>query len=477
MLVESSRKRPCFRSYRMTDMQTVRARETSPQRISLAREVATLAWPAIARGLLMTVVFLVDRVMLGRYDSEALASMQVSGPLMWSVFMVFTAFSAGAVAVVGRSVGAGDADRAQRAIRSVLLFAFGMGVLVAVAGFFGRGLIAELMAGAAEETAVVRAHSMTYLGMVFPFTPFYFFGMLGFTCLQASGDTRTPLFISCVCQVVNVAMNWIFIFGHLGMPELGIGGAALGTLSAFTLEGLLVAVVLLRRRHMARLVLARPDEGDKRALRDVMRISGPAFGERVIFHIGFLVFAGLIGRLGDTAMAANQALLAIESIGFITSSGFAIAAAALVAQKLGARDPDRAAACGKMAAAMAIGVLLLVALLFVTIPRHLIGLFSPEEDIVILGARVLLIAALAQPFMAATDVLAGSLRGAGDTRNPMIVAIVGPVFVRVLASYSLAFPLGLGLIGVWIGSTLDWMVRSVWLAVVFARGKWRTIEV
>ncbi|MFW5878997.1 MAG: MATE family efflux transporter, partial [Myxococcota bacterium] len=98
-------------------------------------------------------------------------------------------------------------------------------------------------------------------------------------------------------------------------------------------------------------------------------------------------------------------------------------------------------------------------------------------EIIVLGAKVLLIAAMAQPFMAATDVLAGSLRGAGDTRNPMIVAIIGPVFVRVLASWSLAFPLGYGLIGIWVGSTLDWVVRSVWLAVVFRRGRWKSIEV
>ncbi len=445
--------------------------------ISLVREVATLAWPAIARGLLMTAVFIVDRLMLGRYDAEALASMQVSGPLMWSLFMVFTAFSTGTVAVVGRSVGARDADRAQRAIRAALYFALAMGAVVAVAGFASRGLVSEAMAGSDEATAGVRALSETYLGIVFPFTPLYFLGMLGFTALQASGDTRTPLFISAACHLVKISVSWLLIFGHLGMPELGIRGAALGTVLAFALEGVLVAVVLLRRRHMARLVPALPDEGDRRALRDVLRVSGPAFAERVIFHVGFLIFAGIIGRLGETAMAANQALLAIESVGFITSAGFAIASAALVSLKLGARDPDRAGACAMMATAMAVGVLLCVALVFVLFSRHLIGLFSSEQDIVSLGARCLLIAALAQPFMAATDVLAGSLRGAGDTRNPMIVAIVGPVFVRVIASWTLAFPLGWGLIGVWVGSTLDWMVRAVWLAIVFKRGRWRTIEV
>jgi multidrug resistance protein, MATE family len=461
------------------DVDPARALDVEPPRprVSLAKEVATLAWPAIVRGLLMTVVFLVDRLMLGRYDPEALASMQVSGPLLWSVFMIFTAFSAGTIAVVGRSVGAGDADRAQRTIRGVLAFALLVGAVVAVAGFASRGLIGEALAGTAEANATVRAHAGTYLAIVFPFTPLYFFGMLGFTVLQASGDTRTPLYVSAVCHTVNVGMNWVFIFGHLGMPELGIAGAALGTLSAFALEALIVAAVLLRRKHMARLVIRSPDAGDAKALRDVMRVSGPAFAERVLFHVGFLVFAGLIGRLGDTAMAANQALIAIESIGFITSTGFGIAAGALVSQKLGARDPDRAAACGWMATAMAVGALLLVAAFFVALPRQLIGLFSTQEEIILLGARCLLIAAAAQPFMAATDVLAGALRGAGDTRNPMIVAIVGPVFVRVLATWILAFPLGLGLVGVWIGSTLDWIVRSIWLFVVFRRGRWRTLEV
>ncbi len=446
-------------------------------RLALAREVAGLAWPAIARGLLMTFVFLVDRIMLGRYDSEALASMQVSGPLLWSVFMVFTAFAAGTIAVVGRCVGAGDSERAQRAIRGVLLFAVALGVVAAIAGFASRGLVAQALAGMAEENAVIRAHAGTYLGITFPFAPLFFFGMLGFTIMQASGDTRTPLFIAAFCHSINVLCNWLFIFGNLGMPELGIGGAAVGTASAFALEGLIAFVVLRRRRHMARLVIKRPDRKDAKALRDVLRISGPAFVERVLFHIGFLCFAAIIGRLGETAMAANQALIAIESIGFITSAGFAVAAGALVSQRLGLRDPDRAAACGWMATAMAVFVLLMVAVLFVLAPQHLIRLFSTEEEIVVLGAMCLLIAALAQPFMATTDVLAGSLRGAGDTKNPMIVAVIGPVFVRILASWVLAFPLGLGLIGVWLGSTLDWMVRAVWLWIVFQRGRWRSIEV
>ena len=107
----------------------------------------------------------------------------------------------------------------------------------------------------------------------------------------------------------------------------------------------------------------------------------------------------------------------------------------------------------------------------------LIGVFTDDAEIIATGAQCLKVAALAQPLMALTDAMAGALRGAGDTKNPMRAAIAGPLVVRLFMCWLLAFHLEFGLLGIWIGTTFDWLVRGVYLTVVFARGRWRSIVV
>jgi Na+-driven multidrug efflux pump len=215
------------------------------------------------------------------------------------------------------------------------------------------------------------------------------------------------------------------------------------------------------------------------ALKPVLKVAGPAFGERAIFHTAFLVFVAYVGMLGDLAVVTNQALVAIESIGFMVTHGVGIAAGALVAQKLGAKAFDDAAQIGWLSAALGIAVLGGVAVAFLIVPEHLIRLFlgQDNEAAVELGVPCLRMAAIALPLMAITDSMAGALRGAGDTRTPMLVALAGPVTMRLAMCWYLALHLGWGLYGIWVGTTLDWGVRAVVLSWVYKRGKWKEISV
>jgi putative MATE family efflux protein len=379
------------------------------------------------------------------------------------------------VAVVGRSVGALDLRRTRTTIFAVVTFAIALGMGVGLLGFLARPLFAQLLAGGASETVCAMAKS--YMAVLFLATPFQFAGSLGVTVLQASGDTRTPLFVSVLTSVTNVFLNWILIYGKLGAPELGVTGAAIASAAAFFLEAALVIWVLLARKGAARLIFERPNAEHRKALRSVLQVSGPAFIEMVLNRLGFLTFAGLIGQLGNTAMATHQALIGIESIAFIMAEGFAVAAGTIVALKLGARRPDEAAWCAWIATFMSVLCLSFVSVAFVTVPRTLVSLMTSEESIIELGASCLLVAAFAEPMLAVTDGISASLRGAGDTRNPMFVAIAGPIVVRLFSTWLFAFALNLGLVGIWIGSTLDWTVRAIWLSAIFMRGKWRRIEV
>lgn len=440
----------------------------------LAKQVWSLAWPAIAHMLLVTLAFLVSRALLGRYSATALASMQISGSLTWTIYSVFTAASAGTLAVVARSVGAGDREAAAKAARASLVLAGLIGTAIVVPMLVANGAL--LRALFPKAGAAVIEQSSAYLHIVLPVMPLAFIEAMAAASLQGAGDTRTPLYVATVGNVINLVLSAALIFGRFGLPELGVRGAAVGTAATMSIEGLLLGAALMSKRSPLPVRTASL-EGSMKELARVLRVSGPAFAERVLYHSGYMGFVAIIGLLGAASMAANQALSSIEAVCFLSADGFGIAAGAIVAQKLGARRPSEAARAGLIAAGMAVALLSFFGLLFAVAPRVLVRSFTNDPAIMAIAERSLLVTAAAQPFMAFSMVVGMGLRGAGDTRTVLAVTTVCAVVVRLCATWLFAIELGYGLVGIWLGSTADWIVRSALLAVAYARGRWRRIEV
>ncbi|MFT3774202.1 MAG: MATE family efflux transporter [Minicystis sp.] len=442
----------------------------------LAREVWALAWPAITHMLLLTLTYLAGRVMVGRHSSTALASLHISGTLTWCASSLFTAFSAGTLAVVARSIGAGRRLDAARAARASILLALALGLVVALPIRIANGALLRVLFPQAGDA--VLADASAYLHIVLPALPLAFIEAIAAAALQGAGDTRTPLYVAVAGNVVNLVASWVLVFGLFGAPELGVRGAAIGNAATMIIEGVLLSAALLSKRSPLPLRdVAFDRKTDLDALRRVLRISGPAFAEKGVYHAGYLGFVAIIGLLGATAMAANQALFAIEAVCFLSADGFGVAAGAVVAQKLGAGRSAEASRAGWLAAGMATAIMTCIGLAFLVAPRLLIEGFSSDPTIVTLGADALLVAGIAQPFMAFAMVTGMSLRGAGDTRTVLAATFVCALIVRLAATYFFAITLGLGLTGVWMGSTVDWVIRTILLAVAYTRGTWRTARV
>jgi putative MATE family efflux protein len=451
-------------------------------------EVLRLALPAIATGLLSTTVFLADRLMLARYHVDALASMQLQGPLLWSVTSVFMAACAGTVALVARSTGAGDLTRARAVARASLRLAFGIGVAVAVVGVVGLDAIVVLF-GPSEPH--LRALSADYLAITFAMLPATFVATSASMILAGWGDTRSPLLAGLVANALNIVINALLIFGAragpLHFPALGVQGAAIGTATAFVVEAIVLVAILGRRSHpLSIAALWRREDpehgaGDATARRDVLRLSAPAVAERIVVHIGFLAYAKAITALGPLAMAANQALITVESICFLCADGFGIAAATVMGQRLGRGDIDGAKHGGVVATTLAtVSITVVGALLWLTGPVSVPVFVAPGQDgtaLVALALSVLPLLALAQPFMTASIVLAQGLRGAGDTRSPLVSALIGGLAVRVSLAWLFALALDLGLVGIWWASTIDWIIRTAVLVVIFRGAAWTKLRV
>ncbi len=287
--------------------------------------------------------------------------------------------------------------------------------------------------------------------------------------LQASGDSRTPLLIGLGSNVVHVALNYVLIGGAFGIAGRGAEGAGMSTAFTFVIEAVLGLWALTARRRPVCLLRDPTDDSTappRDEARILFRIAVPAVAERALYHLGFLGFVLLIVALGDQAMAANQAILGLEAICYNSAEGFGIAAAALVAQELGAGRPEGARRVTRIAHLDAIVALSAAGLLAWAGRRLLLPIFTRDAATIALGCAAMPLLALAQPFMATGIVLSQSLRGAGRTRAALLVSVIGAVGVRLSATWIFAFHFQLGLVGVWLGSTCDWVTRSAVLAML-----------
>jgi putative MATE family efflux protein len=426
--------------------------------VTLEKQVRALALPAIAQSLLQTLVFVVDRAMLGHHDATSLAAMQIAGPIEWSVWSIFLAFEVGTIAVIGRLIGEGNRGAAKSALAASLGYAVVAGAIVAM---LSPLVLAALPAIATSASADVLANARSYLVVTLCASPVIFVSSVATASLQAAGNTRTPLAIAIASNVLHIGANALLI------PRFGMRGCAVSTASTFALEAILGVIVLLRADQAVSLVgfAEEKSEAWRARWKEIVAVGWPSLVERVLYHVGFLGYVAIIGRLGDVVMAGNQALISVESICFLSADGFGIAAAALVAQKLGAKKNDEAKRASRIAARDAAFTLTALGVIVFALRRFILPIFAKDAAIVDVGLSAVPILALAQPFMAVAIVMGQALRGAGKTRTALLISLVGAVCVRLSATWLFAIVLGLGLPGVWLGSTCDWLVRSILLFV------------
>jgi MATE family multidrug resistance protein len=279
-----------------------------------------------------------------------------------------------------------------------------------------------------------------------------------------------------VVNVVNIAVAWTAINGPFGLPKMGVVGSAMGAATGRTIGGLLVIGLLLKGRSGIRLELAgmRPDAA---LIRRILRVGLPTGVEQLFFRSGHMVFARILAELGTVSYAANQVAMNGWSLSFMPGFGFALAATTLVGQGLGAGDPEGAEQRGYTAYRLAAALMGSVGILFLLFPAQIVGFFTNDPEIIEIGTMPLRMVGLIQPVLAATMVFPGGLRGAGDTRFPMIVTGSSIWLVRLPLAYLLAIVLDWGLTGAWAALALDLCMRGLINFLRFRGGRWKSVKV
>ncbi|NLP18848.1 MAG: MATE family efflux transporter [Firmicutes bacterium] len=439
----------------------------------LWRRILHLAWPAILEMVLHMMVGIVDTAMVGRLGAEELAAVGLGSRILFSTIFTFAALGTGGAALVARSIGAKDPEGANRIAAQALVLGLLAGGIVALAGFYLANYIFTWVRVEPQVAIMGRKYlRITMLAGVFMLPLF-----IANAVLRGAGNTRAPLVVALIANGVNIIGDYLLIFGLAGFPALGVAGAAVATALSQVLGCFLTLGILLRGNVDLHL---RPHNFfcyDREIMRRILRLSIPAVLEESVLTISSLIFIFMVTSLGTVAFAAHQVANSVESLSFMPGHGFAIATATIVGQKLGGQSPAEANDGGQQGTLMALMAMGAMGLLFFTFPRQLVYLFAPgEAQVISLGARAIRIGALEQPCIAATMVLSGALRGAGETRYPLYVTLLGNWLVRMPLTYLVIYVWRLSLGAVWIVTVLDWLFRGSLLYRYYRRGKWLTVK-
>jgi putative MATE family efflux protein len=438
----------------------------------IRRDVLRLALPAMGEQMLSMMVGIVDTFLVGHLGAASLAAVGLANQWIFMATTMFGAIATGSTALIARFIGARDPDLANQVLRQSMLLGACIGIVSTILGLTLAQPALTLL-GAEPDVIGLGSTYLTIVSSIFFFSTLMF---IGNASLRGAGDTRTPLYVMLVVNALNIVVAWAFINGAFGLPELGVAGSALGAATGRFVGGVLVIVILLRGRAGIQLQLKnlRPDLD---LIRRVLRVGLPTGMEQLLFRTGHMLFARILAELGTVAYAANQVAINGWSLSFMPGFGFALAATTLVGQSLGAEDPDGAQQRGYTAYRMGAGLMGIVGLTFLLFPAQIVGFFTNDPQVVALGTLPLQVVGLIQPILAATMIFAGGLRGAGDTRWPMIVTGFSIWLVRLPLAYLFALVLGWGLIGAWGAMAFDLSLRGLLNYLRFRSGRWKTVKV
>lgn len=448
------------------------AARQAQQRADLVRTIWSLAWPVIITFLLESLVGLIDTLMVGRLGAAAVAAVGVGAQVLSGVSVAMTAVGTGTLALVARHIGAKERDQAEEVLRQSIVAAFAMSIVCIIPVI----MFAPQIVHAFGVEAAVVGLGAAFVRMVMLSIPQSAVLFVIGSALRAAGDTRTPLLIGFTVNVINIVGNYVLIFGKLGLPAMGVRGSALATTLAFSTGAAMALFLLARRRLVLRLRLW-PVRPDTRIMRRVLAIGYPAAGEQILMQIGFFIYLVFAARYGTSAVAAYFIGVRILALSFLPGFGFGAAASALVGQSLGAKNPALAERSGWEANRLAIYLMSVCGLVIFVAARPIAALFVDDAEVVEGAVSFIRMLALAQPLMAIDFTIGGALRGAGDTRFPLVAVLVGFYGCRLAFAYVAAMVLHLSLAWVWFALIGDYLARAGLKAWRFRSGRWKHVMV
>jgi putative MATE family efflux protein len=355
------------------------------------------------------------------------------------------ALDIGATVLVAQAIGAGEGRLANKLARQAIVWGLILAIPISIAGFVAAGPVVNLFGTEPE----VAEYATTFLHITTATSVFLLLTFVSGAILRGAGDSKTPLYAAIVANVVNVVVSWILIFGHLGLPELGVAGSAWGAASARAVSAVILVALLASGSRRISIRGRRGWRPDFATGKSIFKLGIPAAIQEMLTSAGFMTMLAVVATLGTASLAAQQIGFTALSLAFMPGFAFGIASTALVGQSIGAERPEDAKKAVRIAVQWSALWMAVGGGIYFLFAHPVMRLFTDDPEVVTAGADALRALAIGLPFWSAWFVFGGALRGIGDTRTPMIssgVAVWGAV---ALAYFTVTvFDRGLG--AVWL---------------------------
>lgn len=428
---------------------------------TLEKRLLNLAIPATIENLLQTLVGFVDTLLVSKIGLLAVTAVGVANSVLNVYLAIFIALGVGCSSLIAQHIGAKEPSEATLIARQSTFLAiligglFGLGTLL-----FGRPIL-QLMGASAE----VMDYSLTFFFVVGGTSIFLSVMTIFGSILRATGDTKTPMKISVVVNLLNVGLDFILIFGFGPIPALGILGTAIGT----SVSRLLGCLLLFNKIKQSTVTFTMKEVFSVSNFRPLIQLSIPAALERLVMRVGQVLYFGLIVAIGAKTFAAHSIAGNIESFVYMPAYGLATAASTLVGVSIGAKDYPQAKRVAYLAAKY--GVIFMSGLgviLFFGSP-YFARLFTNDATAISQIVTALRIDAFNQPGLAISLITTGSLQGMGDTKSPLYSTAVGMWGLRIIGVMVLGQYLGWGIAGIWLSIGIDLYIRALYLSYKFRK--------
>lgn len=432
----------------------------------IRRSVLTLALPVTVSSLLQRTEGIVAVFLVGGLGAAPIAAVGLGQLLAFIATTLVSGLSVGTNVIIAQLWGARRRKDASQAAQEFLGLSIAVSLVLMVSGLLVNRSAMEVLGAAPDVVALALPYS-TLIFLVMPFTVLL---QVMSSILQGTGDTKTPMYAMIAVNLLHVTLAYPLIYGRWGLPALGVQGAAVAV-------GFAEAAGSLYLFRRCRPLLHGRKQIRMDFLRTLWQVGAPVSGERIVQQAGILLYTKIVLVYGTVSYAAHQVGLSIESLSFLPGYGFAIAAATMVGQSIGAGKYTRAKLENWEANRLASLIMAMMGAVFFFFPYGLLRAFTNDEAVIELGTVFLKIVALLQVPLALTMVLAGSLRGAGDTHFIMVATTIGMWAVRVPFAIVTGLWLHLEVLYVWLAMIADWTLRMGLMLWRYRSERWKAIQV
>lgn len=438
--------------------------------------IFALAWPTMLEQAMNTAVQYVDAAMVGRLGAMATAAVGVTTTINWMIGSTVSALGVGFLSFIARAYGAGDRQRAARVSSQAVLAVLVSGLLfTALPLALHRQVPRWMQAGEDIRDTAGRYFFILYTPMLLRAASIIFG-----TALRASGDTKTPMRVGVMMNVINVALNYLLIYPThrvwgVTVPGAGLGveGAAIASAVSYAAGG--IGITLALWRHPVISPKGQRLRPDWEILKPCLKVALPSTLQRFGTSFGYVAFAAMINALGTVPLAAHSIANTVESAFYVPGYGMQTAAATLTGNALGAKDKGRMRDLSQMLLILEVGMMAVSGTLLFLFAPGMMRLFTADAAVIALGATVLRMVAVSEPFYGVAIILEGMLQGVGDTVTPFFFNILGMWGVRILGTFLCTRVFHFGLIGAWSCMIAHNLLLFLLLTLHFRRGKWNPL--